>query len=103
MQNSSISLREEAIRRIKNHVKNKDQSRVLVFDCSNEFPLLLNSEENLDTPKIESLLVATDKASNLPRTLDHAMQWLQKESVERAELLFTQICKKAHGNLVRIV
>ena len=99
MQNSSISLREEAIRRIKNHEKNKDQSRVLVFDCSNEFPLLLNSEENRDTSNIESLLVATDTASNLPRTLDHAIQWLQKESVERAELFVYSDMQKSSWEL----
>ncbi len=83
--NSKLSIRQEAIRRILSHARENKDQRVIVFETTGSPPLFLNDKIKLES--IEEFWRATDTAANLPGTLAKVFRWLDEESIERAQVI----------------
>lgn len=85
--NSSLSLREEALKIIFSKYNKLKEGKLVIFDTTGSLPLILDGGLTRDWKYFSNVFGSTDTDANLPTTLGNVFEWLTLESISNAKIL----------------
>ena len=85
--NSSLSLREEALKIIFSKYNKVKEGKLVVFDTTGSLPLILDGGLTRDWKYFSNVFGSTDTDANLPAILGNVFEWLTLESISNAKIL----------------
>lgn len=97
--NSSLSLQETAQKQILSELMNQRVNKIIIFDTLGSEPLIVNESMAQNTALLDEIFGPTDTAANLPKSVKRAMEWLARESVQKAQIQVYSDMQKSSWDL----
>ena len=97
--NSSLSLQETARKQILSTLMRQRGKKIILFDTLGTEPFMINESMAQNPALLDEVLQPTDTAANLPQSIKRVMEWLTRESVQKASILVYSDMQKSSWDL----